>query len=153
MNIKSTLKTLPIIGVIALGLAITPAYAIADNNGRSHARDHDSHKTFKKSNKSHKKTDRGERRHNVHAYDAYGHKNMRKSHRNKHYRGHDIHKHKKHNRHQHGNRHWHKHGHTGHTHSYYVVNDYDQHGHYDGFDRLRFMIGLHTDNVDIIFRD
>lgn len=56
-------------------------------------------------------------------------------------------------RHKHRDRHEHRYGHDRdwHNHTHYVVNEY----YYDDheLDRLWFMIGLHTDNVDVILHE
>ena len=48
-----------------------------------------------------------------------------------------------------GHVHNHGHKHHGHRHTDYVV----VHDHHDDYDPFRLMLGLHFDNIDIIYRD
>ena len=136
MKLSTTLKTLPLVGVLALGLALAPTTSMADKGDRGHKDrySHDGGKSFKGG--KHDKRGHG-----------YGHTK----------KGHDKHGHDRHSRHQLGHAYGHdirghRHGHSGHSHSTHVVHDYG-HQHYLGLGNLRFMLGLHTDNIDIIFRD
>lgn len=147
MNIRSTIKTLPLIGVLALGLVLSPMTAMADQSDRGSHKGQYSHDNSKKHNKAHKNA----RPHKVHEYDRRGHKHAGNKHYDKRYSRHNKHSNNKHFRHSHRDKH--RHGSRRHSHSYYVVNDHRHHDHYIDFDDLRFMIGLHTDNFDIIFRD
>ena len=134
MKLLTTLKTLPLVSILALGLALAPTASMADKGDRGQKDRYSQHggKTFKADKRGHK--DRGH---------GYGHTR----------KGHDKHsydRHGSHGRHQVG--HAHGYGHDRHSHNNYIVRDYG-HQHYSGLGNLRFMLGLHTDNVDIIFRD
>lgn len=153
MNMKNSLKTLPVIAALAIGLALAPMTSMAKGDRHeSHQSERYSHDGGKHHKKSHK------RRGDAHDRDSRGHKH-----------GHKM-RHAK--QHRHGYKHGHKHGHKhrghkhrGHRHDRVVfVDNYD---HYDdryGFGRdyrdryidlddLRFMVGIHTGNFDLIFRD
>lgn len=137
MKTLTTLKTLPLIGLLAMGLALGPVVSMADDDrGRGKDRVYQKHDGGKshRSNKGH--FDRG------HAYNK-GHK---KSHKSVHSynKGHGH----KHHGHTHKVYRPHSHGH-GHSHTDYVV-VHDRHYDYDPF---RLMLGLHFDNIDIIYRD
>ena len=161
MKTLSTLKTLPLIGLLAMGLTLAPAVSLAgdDDRGRDRVyqkhdggkgkyRDHDrSHRRdygHKKHGQSHKKSHKKSHKHG-------GNKHVYKSHR-KHGDKHAYSSHRKHG-HKHGGytRHDHGHRHVNHGHRHVdtvVVRDH----HYD-YDPFRLMLGLHFDNIDIIYRD
>ncbi len=165
MNISSKLKTLPILGSLALALISAPAIAVADNAKREQNRGHYSQKSDKPHYRSeshrqpqHRGEYRGHQRdrHNRHGYNDYaqnhGHKYaFNKSHKKHHkYRKHHKHGHYGHHRHPH-----HGHGHNHHSHNHYqshVIVRPERRAYLDLSD-LRFMFGLHTDNIDLIFRD
>lgn len=149
MKIRQTLKNLPVIGVLALGLALSPNLVMADHGDRG------KHKSqySQDSGKTHKKTRKNDKPRKVHVYDRHGHKKARKNHHGRHFARHDSHKHNRHYGHRGDYRHGHRHGHRAHNHSHYVTNHHDHHDRYVDFDNLRFMIGLHTDNLDIILRE
>jgi hypothetical protein len=147
MKLLMTLKTLPLAGLLAVGLAVIPSVSMADKGGdRGHqARtSHDGGKSFKGDKRGH--NDRDQRFGlNTKGHDKRGF-----------YRG---------DRHEVGNAHGHDrrdYGHDrGHAHNYSypvynhtttVVHDYG-HRHYLGLGDLSLLLGIHTDNVDIIFRD
>lgn len=140
MNMKTHLKALPVMAALTIGLAFAPTASMADDDdrGRGHSYSHDGGKHDKGKLRA-KRYERGDK----HRYD--------KKHR----------KHHKHRGHYYGHRHGHKHKHYRHDHHghrpAYVVNNYG-HDHYyrDRFidlSDLRFMIGVHTGNFDLIFRD
>ena len=143
MKLLTTLKTLPLVSILALGLALAPTASMADKGDRGQKERYSQHggKSFKGDKRGHK--DRGH---------GYGHTK----------KGHDKHgydRHGSHGRHQVGHAHGHGHdrhahhnSYAGHSHNNYIVRDYGNQ-HYLGLGNLRFMLGLHTDNVDIIFRD
>ena len=153
MKTLSTLKTLPLVGLMALGVAMAPVVSQADTGKIGHAiekqsRKHDGGKgQYRDGGKSHRSGkghyDRGHgyksghnKGHKKHAY-TKGHKrghNYYSGHSQKNY-GH------KHNSHKH-------HGH-GHKHADYVV----VHDHYSDYDPFRLMLGLHLDNIELIYRD
>ena len=157
MNITSTLKTLPLVGVIALGLAILPATSIAGDGDRGKHKTQYTTSTGKSHDGRHDKgSHRGDKRKNHnggyvansfdrHHYDKRGHKHKPNRHN---HTGHVRHN----NYHRHGD-HGHSHVYTDHSHTNYVIHDHDHRDHYVGLDNLRFMFGLHADNFDIIFRD
>lgn len=150
MKTLSTLKTLPLIGLLAMGLALAPVVSMADDDNRGRGKDrvyqkHDGGKGhYRDAGKSHRR-DKGhyERGHKK-GY-AHGHnKAHKKGHRyvQNHHRGHGYkhhgHTHKVYRPHNHG------HGHVDHV----IVHD-----HYSSYDPFRLMLGLHLDNIDIIYRD
>lgn len=147
MNIITTFKTLPVIGALVLGLALAPNVALAEKGDRGNHKGQYSQDT----GKTHNKARKNNKQHKVHVNDRHGHKNLRKGHNDKYYSQHNSRKHNRHGSHAHRDNH--RHGYGGHTHSHYVVNHHDHHDRYIDFDDLRFMIGLHTDNFDIILRD
>ena len=155
MKKLSLLKTLPLVGLLALGLSM-PAVSLAEkDHGRGKDRVHKKHDGGN-GHKSHR--DKGH-------YDrGHGHK---KAHKRGHYKG-NKHGHRKGHKHAY-NKSWghgHGHKHHGHTHKVYRPHRHDHghkhvdrvivHDHYDhlgDYDRFRLMLGLHFDNIDIIFRD
>ncbi len=142
MNNKITLNKLPLLGLLITGLALSPGLALADKNDKAHnkgARSHSSAQSHIKQHKNnYKRQGKGSNRHNS------SHNSKKHGHRNDH--NHYPHAVNKHRQHDHGN-------HNGHRRTTYIVNDHHHSGHIYGLDRLRVMIGLHTDNFDIIFRD
>lgn len=136
MKTLSTFKTLPLIGLLAMGLALAPAVSMADDGNRGHGKD----RVYQKHDggKSHR-VDKGhfDRGHGYKMDHKKGHKyvqNHNKGLGHKHY----GHTHKVYRPHYHG---------RGHA-DYVVIHD-----HYDDYDPLRLMLGLHFDNIDIIYRD
>ena len=138
MKTLTTLKTLPLIGLLAMGLALAPVTSMADDDDRGRGKDrtyqkHDGGKGhYRDGGKSHRRDKSQYSR-------GHGHKkgyasSHRKDHRrvyNNHYRV--------------GHKH---HGH-GHSHVDRVI----VHDHYSNYDPFRLMLGLHFDNVDVIYRD
>ncbi len=141
---KKTLKNIPLLALLTAGLVLSPTMVMAGHGDNRHSKgqysqnDRQSHskghkQNVKKHYKSHGKSHKGNYgiSSKRHYSKGYGHSNDYK-------RGHHNYRHDYH-RDQH--------------HTTYIVNDH----HYDdysyGLDPLRFMIGLHTNNVDIIFRD
>ena len=154
MNIKmkslTSLKTLPLISVLAIGLALSPTLSMADNGDRGR---HKTQYSFD-GGQSHSK---GHKRSNTHSNKRH-YKSHGKSHESKHgYRSkHHYNKgHGHHNDHAHYKRDRHNHRYDNHRgqHTTYIVNDHHYSDYSYGLDPLRFMIGLHTNNFDIIFRD
>jgi hypothetical protein len=133
MKTLSTLKTLPLVGLLAMGLALAPAASMADKKDHGHGGD----KVYQKhdSGKSHQGN-----RHKSHRDVGHSNKHRDGGHKQVYVRGYN-----------HYDRHIHKHGHKhhGHRHADYVV----VHDHYYDYDPLRLMLGLHFDNIDIIYRD
>ncbi len=160
MNLSRTLKTFPLAGALAMGLALTPAIVNADDDDRGRHKDRYSHdggtayeKSLRKEIRGLRKELKREHKRNQKSHGKHhGHK-----HKNKHKHKHDGHKHNghkhkhvykyKHNGHKH--KHVYKHNHRGHKHRHHRYHHY----RYRDYDPLRFILGLHTDNFDIIFRD
>jgi hypothetical protein len=147
MNSKSNtnfnLKRLSIAGAITAVMILSPAIAMADKGDRGHNREHNTVVAGQKHHKGNFRVKEPARK--VHGGShKIRHTNWRKRH--------DGHRHKyykhPHNRHAH-----HGYHDNGHRHVNYVVHD---HYYYDDgydLDYLRFMIGLHSDNLDIILHD
>ncbi len=129
MKTLSTLKTLPLVGLLAMGLALVPTVSMADKN--DHGRGED---------KMYQQHDGGKSHHNEHRDYRYHVDSKHGGHKQVYVRGHNHY-----GRHVH--KHVHRHPPRGHT-DYVVV-----HEHYDDYDPLRLMLGLHFDNIDIIYRD
>ena len=150
MKTLSTLKTLPLIGLLAMGLALAPMASIADDGDRGRGKDrvyqkHDGGKGhYRDAGKSHRRDkghyERGHKKSYVHGHNkahSKGHKYVQNHHRGHGYKHHG-HTHKVYRPHNHG------HGHVDHV----IVHD-----HYSSYDPFRLMLGLHLDNIDIIYRD
>ena len=146
IKIKSlnNLKTLPLIGALAISLALWPTLSMADKGdrgGHKNKYSHDDRQSHSKGRNSHNNKRHYKSRGNSH---KSNHGYSSKHRYNKGYGAHKNHAHYK--RDHHG-------GHRAHNHTTYVVNDRHYSDYSYGLDPLRFMIGLHTNNVDIIFRD
>ena len=137
---KTTLKNLPLLALFTAGLVLSPAIVMAGHGDSKHSKGQYSNDARQSHSKGHKQNDnkhyksRGKSRKGHNGYSskrtyskAYGHYNDHAHYKRGHHRD-------RHN-------------------TTYIVNDH----HYDdysyGLDPLRFMIGLHTNNFDIIFRD
>lgn len=152
MNTVSSFKKLPLIGAVLLALAVFPGASMAEkgdgygDRGRS-----DKHSSYERKNSYNGDSHRGNKFDNKHG-NKHGNKHAAKSHHyDRHKRGYD--KHSKHGKHWKGKQYGHDHDHG---HARYVVNNYGyrpHHSHHVGFDDLRFMIGLHNPNLDIVFRN
>ena len=131
MKTLSTLKTLPLVGLLALGVALAPVAAQAGPAKHSDDRASSMH-------------DGGKDQRNYGHYKAKKHHVHKSAHvrAHNHYRGHGH----KHHGHKH---HGHKHHRHGHRHADYVVVQ----DHHDDYDPFRLMLGLHFDNIDVIYRD
>ena len=142
-SLKTSLKTLPLITILTIGLALAPINSMAGNADRGHQKSGHVKHSAKNHDKGH------------YSSQKYIHRSANKSHRSgvshalKHRKNAsygDIH-----------NRGYYKRGrHYDHRYYYpthYVTNNHDHGGHFFDIDHLRFMIGLHTDNFDITFRD
>lgn len=151
INSRIHLKTVPLITVLALGMAFAPMSSMAGNGDRGHNKSGHSNSSGKHHNK-------GQYRSEKHAYREPRHNNHKRSlgHKLNHDNGtrYDSHHNRGHDKHV---RHYPKYDrhydHRGHGTTHYVINDYQHRDHYDDYDHLRFMIGLHTNNFDITFRD
>ena len=137
MNIISTIKTLPLLGAFAIGLTMTPALSVADGNDRGRHNDRHTQQNVHYNQSQH--------RGNIRNHSKQGYQN--------------LHGHKRTNR-----RHGHKHQQIVHNYNGYNRNrhqaPYVQHSvqfsqprHFLSLSKLGLMFGLHTDNVDIIYRD
>jgi len=127
------MKTLALSGALAVSMVLTPALSMADNGDRDHHRDKYSVDAGKHHNKGHK----------------IDHRQSSKHYYSKSHHGHNRHviyapAHHKHRSDR---------GHQGHTHVNYVVNEHYHSSHHHDLDRLRLMIGLHTDNFDIFLHE
>ena len=141
MKIRSTLRTLPLVALLATGLAAAPTASMADDDDRGRGKD-----------RVYQKYDGGK------GHYRDGHRSHRRDHG---YYGRDR-SHKKHGatRHvyntpgKHGHKHhgyaYHTHGHKHHGHRH--VDTVVVHDHHD-YDPFRLLLGLHFDNIDIIYRD
>ena len=148
-------KAVTLIAMLALGMALSPMSAMAGNSDRGH------HKTGY-SNNAGKHHDRGNYRSDKHSKREARHNSHRgsldRNHKRKlnhgygsRYGRHHNHDHKKHVKHY--PRYDHHYDHRGHGTTHYVINDYHHRNRYVDYDHLGFMIGLHTNNFDITFRD
>jgi len=147
MNTLSTLKTLPLIALLAMGLALSPAISMADNDKRD--RGHDRVSTRHDGGKGHHRDGgKSHRRDKGHFDRGHGYS---KGHKSGHKRVHSYNKGHGHKHHGHTHKVYrpHRHGH-GHADHVVVNNHYD---HLSEYDRVRLMLGLHFDNIDIIYRD
>ena len=147
MKTLTMLKTLPLIGLLGLGLAFTPMTSMAgdDDRGRGKDRVYQKHDGGKG---KHRVESRSHRRDKGHYVRDHGHKKgfakgYRKAQKHA-YSGH----------HRKGHKH---HGHKQHVHAYRDhghrhVDTVVVHDRYD-YDPFRLMLGLHFDNIDIIYRD
>ena len=144
---KLHLKTVPLIAMLALGMALAPMSAMASNGDRGHHKAEQSKNVGKHHNRGHYRSEK-------HAYKEPRHNSHRRNfnHKSKHEYGTRYGRHRnKHVRHYpRYDRHY---DHRGHGTTHYVINDYHHRDHYVDYDHLGFMIGLHTNNFDITFRD
>ena len=144
MKTLKTLKTLPLIGALAVGMALAPAVTMADDDdrGRGKGRVYQKHDGGKGQHRDAVRSHKRDKGHYVPGHN--GHKTAVKPHK---HGGHKyVHNsHYKHGHKHHGPKH---HGH-GHSHTDYVI----VHDHYRDYDPFRLMLGLHFDNIDIIYRD
>jgi hypothetical protein len=157
MKTLSTLKTLPLIGLLAMGLTLAPVVSTADDGDRGRGKDrvyqkHDGGKGhYRDAGKSHRRDkghyERGHKKGYAQGHNKAHKKAHKKGHKyvQSHNRGHGY-KHHKHHGHTHNvyRPHHHGHGHVDHV----IVHDY-----YSSYDPFRLMLGLHLDNIDIIYRD
>jgi len=146
-NSRLRLKIAPLAAMLALGMALTPISAMASNGDRGHHKENHSKNVGKH-------FDRGNSRSGKHSYREPRHNNHKRSlgYKLKHdygtrYGRHNDHGHRKHVRY------YPRYDHRGHGTTHYVINDNHHRDHYVDYDPLRFMIGLHTNNFDITFRD
>lgn len=151
MNIISTIKTLPLISLFAISLALSATPSIADNAKHERNKSQYSQDRGKSQNYGHRQNmDKGQRDRQVsHVSVTRDHK--KRNHKypsGSHHRS--AHTDKRH--HKQGN-HVYRNNHSGHVHRNHVNHDHMYLGQHIGLENLRFMFGLHTGNFDIIFRD
>ena len=143
MKTLSILNTLPLAGILAMSLSLAPAVTLADDD-RGRGRDH-----------VYKKHDGGKHHYREHRRASRDHGAHKRGYHKGHKHGHKHHSHKHHG-HKH---HRHGHSHRGHSHRDHGHRHVDRvivHNYYDDwndYDRFRLMLGLHFDNVDLIYRD
>ena len=143
MKKRNTLKTLPLIALLTLGMGVLPAVSQADQGKLVSALSHDGGKGHRDYGKSHGR-DKGR-------YErGHGHKDRGYA------KGHDKgHKHVY--NYSKGHRHDHGYSHHGHKHHVYRphrhVDHVIVHDYHDEYDPFRLLLGLHFDNIDIIYRD
>ena len=136
MNTISMLRTLPLVGVLALSLGLTPTVTMADDERRGRDQVYKKHDGGKHHYREHRRLNRD------HGRPKHGHHRSHK---------HNIHKHHGHKHHGHSHRRHKHHGH-GHRHIDRVI----VHNYYDDwydYDRFRLLLGLHFDNIDLVYRD
>lgn len=178
MELTKTLKTLPLMGILAFSLGLSPSIAVADNSDRGnykkqHSRDanrqHNNGRYRADKPKHIKQQRRQEKKHRNSAHhNEYANRRQQRNHdsHNSH-RNHEHgyqqnhHKQRKHHRKQHRHHNGHKyyshqhygrdygHRHSSHSIAEYITNDHDRR-YYLNLSNQRFMFGLHTGNVDII---
>ncbi|HHJ36523.1 MAG TPA: hypothetical protein ENJ87_12230 [Gammaproteobacteria bacterium] len=130
INLRNSLKTLPLISVLVTGLALSPMLVLADSDGQDgHHKQRYSHGTDRSYTKHQGRNYLGK---NTRVYNEYG----------KRYGKHYSHRPKPHYNNWPGHRRTYDHR------PVYVIDNY-----YSDLDRIRLMIGLHTDSFDITFRD
>ena len=117
-----------------MSLVMLPGTAMADRDDRGHSREKYSHDEYRSYSNKRDYRPREKYRKSYDRYDSV-YKRNRGNHHSSAYRKH---------RHD-GRRHR--------NHTTYVVNDYYYAGDHYLRDPRKFMIGLHTNNIDIIFRD
>ncbi|MCG6937696.1 MAG: hypothetical protein LJE83_05925 [Gammaproteobacteria bacterium] len=146
-NVNPPLKTLFISAALITAL-VSPAVSIAESaDGSRHHKKH-SAGSGQQHNKGHYRSDnydvkaRGKSQKISHGHE------LKRNHGRDHNRPHNyVH-------YDHGHyKHRHNHDHDGHDQRHYVVNEYYYNdGLYD-VDHLRFIIGLHSANLDVILRE
>lgn len=147
MNYLAKRKFIPLASILSLTLAMTPGITMADDGGRQ--KNQYSHDGAK----SHKKQPRKEQ-HVIHGYNKPAHNKARHKQVTKVY-GKPYMKHNKpvHYKYVSYGHDYRGHDHRGYGHTRYIVIDDHHHEHYVDLDDIRFKVGLHTGNLDIIFHD
>lgn len=138
MNIISTFKTLPLLGAFAIGLTMTPTLSVADGNDRGRHNERHTQQSAHNNQSQH--------RGNIRNHSKQRHQNQ--------------HGHNQRTQHRHGNKHkqivHNYNGHNRNRHQYTYAQHrvrFSQPRHFLSLSNLGLMFGLHTDNVDIIYRD
>jgi hypothetical protein len=144
MNFIPKLKIIPLATVIALGLALSPTLSIAGDKG--HDKDNGRHKNQYSQDvgKPHIKQQRREQT-VVHGFDGRGQNKLIKNYYSRPYVEHVKHVYYRNDPY--------RHEHHGHDHVKYIIVEDDHHEHFVDYDDVRFKIGVHTGNFDIVFRD
>jgi len=153
MKTLTTLKTLPLIGLLAMGLALAPVASMADDNDRGRGKDrvYQKHGGGKGQNRDGGKSHRRDKGHVERGHGFKSGYNRANKHVQKNHGGHG-HKKQAYKHHGHSHNVYRPHSHSrghGHKHADYVV----VHDNYRVYDPFRLMLGLHFDNIDIIYRD
>lgn len=158
MNIKikslTSLKTLPLISVLAIGLVLSPTLSMADNGDRGRHKTQYSYDGGQAHSKGHKRSNKQSNKAHYKSHGKIHKENI--GHSSKHHYPKEHGYHSDHGHYKRGftnHRYGHQNNHRGRHHTNYVVNEHHYSDYSYGLDPLRFMIGLHTNNVDIIFRD
>lgn len=147
MNLIPKLKIIPLVAIIALGLSMSPTLSLAGD--KEHGKDN-GRRLNQQSHESGKPVIRHPRKEVTVAHGYDGHTS---NYRAKNYRKGTI---VKPGRHVYYRDSIHRHDHHGHGRPKYVIVDHDCHDchdHYVDYDDVRFSIGVHTGNFDIVFRD
>lgn len=150
-NPKLHLKTIPLIAMLALGTVFAPMSAMAGSGDRGHHKAEQSKNVGKHHSRGHYRSEKHaykEPRHNSHR------RNVDRNHKRKLNHEYGTRYGRHHNKHvRHYPRYDHHYDHRSHGTTHYVINDYHHRDRYVDYDHLGFMIGLHTNNFDITFRD
>jgi len=140
MTILSTLKTLPLLAVLATGTGLAPTLATAGNhNAETHRAQQSQHKANK---------------HNRQHRERHAHTNHRSHHADHRQKKRHFAKHHQPRRVVHS-RHYREHKHVHNRYCQHPVSYryYSPQPHFLSHNGLRLMLGLHTDNLDIVFHD
>jgi len=151
MNIIKNLKTLPLLGTLALSILITPGLSAASDKDRG--RHNNQYSQYERHTNNHGQQRQHRRHHNDHRQ-QHAHRGREHHGHNHHYRAPVArvfnHSSQRRHGHAHGNRHTHRHGHNAHhTHTSRAYHP----RHWLNMNNLRLMLGVHTDNFDLILRD
>jgi len=142
MTIFSSLKTLPLIAILAAGIGLAPSLASAGtHNAESHKSQRTQHKT--------KNNRHGYQNNNRHAQTNHRNRHAMHSGQKQRINKHNKSRHVVHNRHYRGNNHAHN-RYCRHPISY--LSNVQQ-PYFLSRNGLRLMLGLHTDNIDFVFHD
>jgi len=158
MKFIETVKTLPLLSLLAFSLAVSPSLSMAGDNNRGHDKKQHSRDEASYGHKQGDKRSTYQQRRQYIKHSKKQHQGAYAYGQNRNYgHKHAFNKHhgKKHNAYQH-NQHRHGHNHRqNHSNRYQrniIVEERRYPNNYSLRD-LRFMFGLHTNNFDIILRD
>jgi len=173
MKLFAALKALPLTMLVTASLGLSPSLALADNSERGYYKSHKSSETRKHQKNRHDNADKPRhikkqlKREARHGYykpsESYLHnKHHRKHHRkskkhHKHGYGHQHNTHRPHRhhdghvyyKHHHGGKHY-NHRHSSHSLADYLSNEQSRR-YYLNLSNQKFLFGLHTGNLDIIY--